>query len=94
MKFLHILVGLVVAIVVFTLVFNGLNYVGNMLVHHFVAVLDSEFGRNMIALKTLVSFVGAVYMGRNVYRHHMLSKTSLKKKETIKTTGSDEIECK
>lgn len=79
MKLLKIFIGLIIAVIVVALVFNGLNFLGKILIYNFVQVLDSEFGRNMIAIKTIVSFVGAVYMGRKVYRYYMLDKTSLKK---------------
>jgi hypothetical protein len=89
MKVLKLFVGLVVGVIVFALVFNGLNFLGKIVIHNFVQVLDSEFGRNMIALKTIVSFIGAVYMGRKVYRYYMFGKRSLKNKKTTQTTSSD-----
>jgi len=74
MKLLKILVGLIIGIIVFALVFNGLNYLGKMLIYNFVDVLDSEAGRNMMAIKTIVSFIGAVYMGRKTYSYFMFGK--------------------
>jgi len=74
MKLLKVFVGLIGAGIIVLLVYNGLKYLGEMLIYNFVEVLDSEAGRNILAINTLVSFIVAVYIGRNAYRSFMLEK--------------------
>ena len=70
-KILRVIVGLIGSLVILALVYNGLNFVGALLVGKLGATQETEAGRNIIAIKGILSFVIAVYLAQKAYKKHI-----------------------
>lgn len=68
MRLLKILLATIIALGIFALTYKGLITLGTILLEKSTIDLTTEFGHNMIAMNTLISFVTSIFLAIKIFK--------------------------